>query len=66
MSNDPKRLLLISCRHCLRPIALTSEIDDLELDALRRHVRGCVTTDSVELRLELDEVLRHVRIAGDA
>jgi hypothetical protein len=65
MSLDPNRLLLVSCRHCLRPISLTGEIDDLERAALRDHVRGCVTADRMELDIESDELLRHFRIAGD-
>jgi hypothetical protein len=59
-------LLLVSCRHCRRPISVTSEIDDLERDALRRHVRGCAPPDPVKLGIETDELMQHFRIAGAA
>ena len=65
MSRD-LNLLLVSCRHCLRPISVTGEIDDLERDALRRHVRSCATPDAVTVWLETDEVLQHFRIASAA
>jgi hypothetical protein len=65
MSPDLNRLVLVSCRHCLRPVSLIGEIDDLERAALRHHIRGCVTPDPVELGPESDEVLRHFQIAGD-
>lgn len=63
MSGDLKPLFLVSCRHCLRPITVTSEIDAFERDELWRHVRGCVTIDPVELGVETEEVLQHFRIA---
>ncbi len=62
MSRDSRALLLVSCKHCLRPISLTGEIDNLERAALRRHVRGCVTIDPVESVLESDGALQHFRI----
>jgi hypothetical protein len=65
MSPDLDRLVLVSCRHCLRPISLTSEIDHRERAALRVHVRDCATTDPVELGPEADELLRHCRLARD-
>jgi hypothetical protein len=65
MSRDLQRLVLVSCRHCLRPISLTGEIDDLERRALRDHLRTCTTPNPVELGRETDEVLRHFRLAGD-
>ncbi len=63
-ARDMKRLLLVSCRHCLRPVSMAGEIDELEREELRRHVRGCATTP-IELGLEPDEVLRHFRIDGN-
>jgi hypothetical protein len=44
---------------------VAGEIDELEREELRRHVRGCATTDPMEVGLEADEVLRHFRIDGD-
>ena len=64
MSPDPKHLVLVSCRHCLRPVTLAGEIDELEREELRRHVRGCATTDPVDGGLESDQLLRHFRIDG--
>jgi hypothetical protein len=58
------RIVLVTCRHCLRPIALTGEIDDRERAALRNHVRSCMTAQPVELGPETDELLRHFRIVG--
>lgn len=66
MSPDPRRLLLVSCRHCLRPVSLAGEIDEMEREELRRHVRGCATTGAVEVGFEPDDVLRHFRIDGAA
>jgi hypothetical protein len=65
MAPVPKRLLLVSCRHCLRPVTVAGEIDELEREELRRHLRGCVTTDPGDVRLEADDVLRHFRVADD-
>ena len=65
MTFDPQRLLLVSCRHCLRPISLTSEIDAVELASLRRHLRGCEVREPVEQRPDGDDVLQHFRMASN-
>jgi hypothetical protein len=65
MSGDPNSLLLVSCRHCRRPIALVGEIDELERHELQQHLRGCITTEPVASAPGTDELLQHFRIAGD-
>jgi hypothetical protein len=64
MALDMDGIVLVSCRHCRRPVSLTGEIDDRERAALRDHLRGCATTQPVELGSEVDDLLRHFRIAG--
>ena len=65
MSSDLQRLVLVSCRHCERPVSLIGEMDERERAALRDHLRGCVAPYPVELGPESDEVLRHFRMVGD-
>jgi hypothetical protein len=38
------RLLLVSCRHCLRPVTLAAGMGDLEVATLEKHLRDCVPT----------------------
>ncbi len=42
MAMNPRQLVLVSCRHCLRPIMLGGEIADLELAPLQDHLSDCV------------------------
>ena len=65
MAFDPHRLMLVSCRHCLRPITLTSEIDAVEHASLLRHLRGCAVREPEEERPEGDEVVRHFRMVSN-
>lgn len=62
MSRDRDHMLLVACRHRLRPISLIAQIDDRERAALRDPLRGCVTTETVELDRGTDELLQHFRI----
>ena len=62
---ERRRLVLVSCRHCLRPVTLAGAIDDRERAALRAHLRGCAVRLPVDQGPNADEVLRHFRIVGD-
>ena len=64
MSRDGDQLLLVACRHCLRPISLIAQVDGRERAALRDHVRGCITTQTDELDRGTDELLQHFSITA--
>lgn len=61
-SSHPRPLLMVSCRHCLRPITLASEVNDQERAALQRHLRGCAVRAPIDEGPDADAVLRHFRI----
>jgi hypothetical protein len=62
MAVNLETMLLVSCRHCLRPIRLATEIDDLELTALRAHLRGCADEAPFDPEPAAADVLAHYRV----
>ena len=58
-------LLLVSCRHCLRPITLAGGIADLPLAQLDAHVRECAPGEPPGWAGDPDWLERHFRIVGD-
>ena len=62
---NPRLLLLVSCRHCLRPITLAAGMADLELGRLEEHLRDCVIGEAGRGTGASEDVLGHFRIVGD-
>lgn len=62
MAVNPQ-LVLVSCRHCLRPVALARGAADVELPQLLEHLHECIPGEPVEE--PRDGILRHFRIGGD-
>ena len=54
-------VLLVTCRYCLRPLALVAEIDEQERAALHRHVLACAPGAALSM-LDDADVHRHFRV----
>jgi hypothetical protein len=65
MAFEPNGLMVASCRHCLRPITLTAEIDALEHASLLTHLRNCAAREPEEERPDGDELVRHFRMVSN-
>jgi hypothetical protein len=65
MAVNPRLLLLVSCRHCLRPVTLAAGMADLELATLEKHLHDCVPGEAGHPTGKRDDVLGHFRMAGD-
>ena len=65
MAMNPRRLVLVCCRHCLQPIMLVGAAADVELASLRDHLRDCVPGQPLAHQPDADGVLRHFRLVGD-
>jgi hypothetical protein len=60
MPNTPILRLLVSCRHCHRPVVALAWTA-AELTELERHVRRCVPED-LGPSPDIDELLGHFRV----
>ena len=63
---DSSELLMVSCRHCLRPVMLVRRFGDPEVAELERHARYCGPRPPFAREdPHPSEVLRHFRVVGD-
>ena len=65
MATNPRLVLLVSCRHCLRPVALAAGKTDLELAKLHEHLRECVRGEPSRRTRDSDNILDQFRMVGD-
>ncbi len=54
--------LLISCRHCHRPVALVSRVGETALTVMATHLRRLHPQEGVEEYPDAEAIRRHFRI----